>query len=438
MKRLLAVVGLCLFAFPLFADAVSEVRATEIAFAKAFADRDAARFFSMVADDATFLSLRTLHGKQAVVDRWSRLLTGPAPFRWGPERVAVSADGKIGWSTGPVYDAQGNLTGNYNSVWRKEADGSWKIIFDSGSGAPALPENNPKVEEGFIPTPDGAKLHYRRIGDGPFTMIVPLETWLYDAFRQFSDFATVIAYDPRDRGRSSHVADVKTLTIQNDVADLETVRQFFKVDKFVPVGWSYLGKMVAMYAAAHPEHVERLVQIGPAANHDSAFTAPDQSGIHVPDDVLQKRTAARANANATQQELCAANLDVMRYALVTDPAGAQRIDLAAICGTEGEQTANITRHFEALWPTITGASLSADELKKIAMPVLTIHGTNDHNAVYAGGRDWAMTLPNARFVSVPGAAHAAWLDHPETVFAAIRTFMRGDWPLAAEEVRASR
>ena len=46
------------------ADRAEEVRATEIAFAKAFADRDAKKFFSYLADDAQFLGRRnTMHGK---------------------------------------------------------------------------------------------------------------------------------------------------------------------------------------------------------------------------------------------------------------------------------------------------------------------------------------------------------------------------------------
>ena len=54
------------------ADRTEEVRATEMAFAKAFADRDAKKFFSYVADDAQFLGRRkTMHGKQEVIAAWS-------------------------------------------------------------------------------------------------------------------------------------------------------------------------------------------------------------------------------------------------------------------------------------------------------------------------------------------------------------------------------
>ncbi len=54
------------------ADRSEEVRATEIAFAKAFADRDAKKFFLYLADDAQFLGRRnTMRGKQEVRCRWA-------------------------------------------------------------------------------------------------------------------------------------------------------------------------------------------------------------------------------------------------------------------------------------------------------------------------------------------------------------------------------
>jgi len=266
MRRFTLILFAFLIAFSAFADARDDVRNAELSFAKAFADRDQAKFFAHVLDDASFVSAgSTLSGKKAVVERWSRFFSGPqAPFSWAPDRVAVNAAGTIGLSAGPVFDPDGHHVGNFNSIWVKQADGTWKVLFDGpGSPAACLAETAAPASEGDITTPDGAKLHYRKIGEGGRTLIVPLGFILYDDFKQLADAGTIITYDPRDRGRSSRVEDVNTLTIQQDVADLETVRQHFNVDKFVPVGFSYLGLMVAMYTAQHPEHVSRVIQLGP-------------------------------------------------------------------------------------------------------------------------------------------------------------------------------
>lgn len=428
MRSIAILTALLFLSVPAAADAVEEVRQAEIAFAKAFADRDAAKFFAFVAEDATFLSgLRTSSGKKQVVESWSRYFNGPAPFVWGPDRVSVSADGTLGLSTGPVY-VQGQHIGDYISTWRK-TDGAWKIVFDAnGPGAAPLAENAAPFEEGFVTTPDGVKLHYRKVGNGPVTMIVPLGFVLYDAMKQFADIATVIAYDLRNRGRSTRTQDVNTLTIEQDVKDLETVRAHFKVDKFVPIGYSYLGKMVVMYAAAHPDRVRRIVQLGPVANREepraAQQTMPD-FGAPAADIERWQKLRAEGAAEKSPREFCLAQMQVLRYLLVGDPKNAPGVKIDEACALENEWPVNFAM------PNIT-KSLTDVELKKVTMPSLIIHGTKDRNAAYEGGRSWTKLLPDARIVTIPGAAHAMWVDDPVTTFSAIRHFLRGEWPLGSE------
>lgn len=117
------------------ADPAAEVRQAETAFAKAFADRDAAKFATFVADDAKFMSAkRTLSGKAEVMAVWSESMKNPQ-FSWRPERVTTNAAGDLGLSTGPVFDANGKHILDYVSTWQKQKDGTWKVVFD-GPGAP--------------------------------------------------------------------------------------------------------------------------------------------------------------------------------------------------------------------------------------------------------------------------------------------------------------
>ena len=143
---LLRIALFVLAAAPGSAVAAEQVREAETAFARAFTDRDQTRFFSFVADDATFLSpKKTLSGKAQVVQTWTQFFGGrEAPFRWQPERVVINGAGDIGLSTGPVFDAAGKHTGDFSSVWQKQKEGMWKVIFD-GPGAPVCaPALEPK------------------------------------------------------------------------------------------------------------------------------------------------------------------------------------------------------------------------------------------------------------------------------------------------------
>jgi pimeloyl-ACP methyl ester carboxylesterase/ketosteroid isomerase-like protein len=408
---------------------IDQVRNAELAFARAFADRDKTAFFAMVADDATFLSGTTTSiGKKQVIESWTRYLeSAEAPFSWAPERVSVSADGTLGLSTGPVYDARGRHAGSYISTWRKDAQGNWKIVFDSSGPSPApMPEHALKIEEGFVPTPDGVQLFYRKVGRGPVTIVVPLDFALFDHIKQFADVATVISYDLRNRGRSSKAKDV---VIQDDVRDLETVRAHFKLEQFIPIGFSYLGKMVVLYAVEHPQRVSRLVQIGPLGNR--RIDMPVAQDFGAPPEVIRAwQEAQKPDSTMSQKDACLALANLMAYYMAGDPKNAKRFDVAGSCAHENEYPVNVNPHFSSLMKS-SGGPLTAEQLAKVSMPVLTIHGRKDRQAAYEGGVAWARELPNARLVTLEEAAHAIWLDEPALLFASIRQFLRGEWPLLA-------
>jgi pimeloyl-ACP methyl ester carboxylesterase len=118
--------------------------------------------------------------------------------------------------------------------------------------------------------------------------------------------------------------------------------------------------------------------------------------------------------------------------MVGDPAHAPRFEYKSMCALENEWPVNFNRGIASLWPSVQAAVMPEADLKKITMPVLTIHGTRDRNAPYEGGRAWAASLPDARLVTIEGAAHSAWLDDPVAVFGAIRHFLRGEWPLNSQ------
>ncbi len=115
------------------ADLQKQVREREVAFAKTMADRDHAAFTSFVSEEAIFMGRTVLRGRAAVAEGWKRFFEGPkAPFSWEPERVEVVDSGTLAISSGPVRDPEGNRTGTFNSTWRREADGQWRIVLDIG------------------------------------------------------------------------------------------------------------------------------------------------------------------------------------------------------------------------------------------------------------------------------------------------------------------
>ena len=61
-------------------------------------------------------------------------------LRWHPTKAEIMIPGVIGYTVGRYESLRKNKegkliksTGSYSSVWKKQPDGSWKIVLDTGS-----------------------------------------------------------------------------------------------------------------------------------------------------------------------------------------------------------------------------------------------------------------------------------------------------------------
>ncbi len=111
----------------------AQVRAREEAFARTMANRDLAAFAGFVSEEAVFVGRTVRRGRPQVAEGWRTYFEGPrAPFSWQPETVEVLDSGTLALSRGPVFDEQGKRSGTFTSTWRREADGEWRVVLDSG------------------------------------------------------------------------------------------------------------------------------------------------------------------------------------------------------------------------------------------------------------------------------------------------------------------
>ena len=64
---------------------------------------------------------------------WQAFFDGPSgPFSWEPDQVEVLESGDLALSTGLVKNADGVVTARFNSIWQRQADGRWLVVFDKG------------------------------------------------------------------------------------------------------------------------------------------------------------------------------------------------------------------------------------------------------------------------------------------------------------------
>jgi ketosteroid isomerase-like protein len=113
----------------------AEVEAREIAFAKTMADRDFEAFKTFLSPEVvTFSGNEPVRGLDAVSQAWAaNFADSVAPFSWHPDLVQVLESGRLALSSGPVRNPAGEEVGRFNSIWRKDADGQWRVVFEKGS-----------------------------------------------------------------------------------------------------------------------------------------------------------------------------------------------------------------------------------------------------------------------------------------------------------------
>jgi len=301
------------------------------------------------------------------------------------------------------------------------------------------PSGQAKVETGFVAANDGVRLYYTKVGRGARTVILPGRLFLFPAFARLAHGRTLIFYDMRDRGLSDAVEEPSRISLQHDADDLEAVRAHFGVEKPDLVGFSYLGKMVILYATQHPDQVHRIVQIGPVArkfgtSFSPSLTAGDASTVPDPAEVSRVESlAGSAFAREHPREYCEMEWKTEQQRMVGDPANAGRIP--SPCEMKNEWPAHLARHFQPLLASDQALDISKESIARVRAPVLTIHGRKDRNAPYGGGREWDMLLPDARLITIEGAAHMSWIEFPDIVFPSIDLFLNGRWPEQAKKIR---
>jgi ketosteroid isomerase-like protein len=113
-----------------------------------------AAFQHFAAPDVAFIDTdpRKFRGPAAVLERMGRTPAG-ASLKWAAYFTDVSDDGTLGYNYGryefraPGPDGQERTsTGWFLSIWKRQPDGSWRYVMDTGAPdrpAPPIPPAKP-------------------------------------------------------------------------------------------------------------------------------------------------------------------------------------------------------------------------------------------------------------------------------------------------------
>jgi len=118
---------------------------------------------------------------------------------------------------------------------------------------------------------NGVRLYTRQVGDGPSVVVLhggpgAHHDYLlpqYDRLAAGRAGRTLIYYDQRGGGRSVVPRDV-AVGWREHVADLEALRNHWRLDRLTLLGYSWGGLLAVLYALEHPSRIARLALVSGA------------------------------------------------------------------------------------------------------------------------------------------------------------------------------
>jgi proline iminopeptidase len=301
------------------------------------------------------------------------------------------------------------------------------------------------AQEGYFPGAEGVRLFYRITGTGSDTVVMihgGPGTGMREGF-DFDDLSrrghAVLLYDQRGTGNSELVSAPARLTLASHVADLEALRRHFGFRRLSLIGLSWGSAIALHYGIAYPGSIDRVVFLSPMpptgryrvqrfARLDSLRTVETRTRLRSIDSLWLL---------ASDEELPVLCRESFRTsgALYQEGGAESREARGDIC----DYSPQVLRHRKlALVSALTALGAEYDfssALRRFSKPALVIEGERSKVPLEAT-RFWARNASHSRLLLIPGAGHRSWLDRPAQLFNAIDTFLQGEWPEGAAEVRS--
>jgi pimeloyl-ACP methyl ester carboxylesterase len=271
---------------------------------------------------------------------------------------------------------------------------------------------------------DGTEIAYRLRGDGPPLVCLPggpgrAAEYLGD-LGGLDRSRRLVLLDPRGVGLSADPADPATFRVDRLAGDVESLRAHLGLDRMDLLAHSAGAVLATLYAAAHPQHLSRLILVTPGLA--AAGVEGTEEQFHA---ALARRAAEPwyPAALTALEKIMAGDLSMEAFR-TSRPFFYGRWDQAA----QAHATAGVSeRHQAAREGFFAGAIIdppaTTAALTKLTAPVLLYAGDLDPMVTPAMVRAAAPLFSDATVAVQPGAAHFPWVDDPAAFAAAVGPFL---------------
>lgn len=264
---------------------------------------------------------------------------------------------------------------------------------------------SPRQQVHFCTASDGVRIAYAEVGHGP--PLLKTANWLnhleYDwespvygpLLHALAADHRLVRYDARGNGLSDW--DVKDISFESFVNDLETVVEAAGLKRFSLLGLSQGCAISIAYAVRHPERVDRLVLYGSFARGRKKRGSPQEAAGSEALVTLMRQGWGKENPAFRQL-----------FTSLFIPGGTEEqmrwfTDLQRIT-TSPENAARLRETVDEI--DVTGL------LPLVKAPTLVLHCRNDAVQPFDEGRRVAAGIPGARFIALEGQNHVPLQGEP--------------------------
>lgn len=236
-----------------------------------------------------------------------------------------------------------------------------------------------------------------------------------DIWERIAQQHMVVFYDQRGTGASKQMQPGAPQSMDAQVADLEAVRKNLGLEKVVLVGDSYGGLLSMAYAAAHPEHVGKLVL--------SDSPGPSwKSIVHLLPDVFPdvQEQGAKEEQKLGPETEAAARAGLRNHFRMIFYSTEKRDAYMAKMGDLGFEPAVS----EAVSKATSDLDLTS-KLPEFRFPTLILSGRYDMNVAPLTAWRMAQAIPGAKIVFFEQSGHLPSYEEPDKYVSVLENFLNG-------------